>query len=251
MDHFPLRVPKTAEVLAGRIRAQVVRGELVEGESMPSEQELMAHYGVSRNVLRETYRILESEGLITVKRGTHGGARVLAPDPRVAARHVGLLLQLRHTTLTDIERARIAIEPACVRWLAESPDLEDCLGVLGEQNKKAADVVDSPRLFNNEAFEFHRKIVQLAGNQTLDVMMSLVSDIIEQHLAARMPLTEHDQIESRRNAELSIRANEKLCRLLETAKPERAEQFWRQHVTAVVGQFGDVSGPSTVVDLLN
>ena len=63
----PLRVPKTAEVLANRIRSQIVHGVLREGENLPNENELMEQLRVSRHVLREAYRVLESERLITVR----------------------------------------------------------------------------------------------------------------------------------------------------------------------------------------
>ena len=40
----------------------------------------MGQFGVSRPTLREAFRILEAEALISVRRGSRGGARVVAPD---------------------------------------------------------------------------------------------------------------------------------------------------------------------------
>jgi GntR family transcriptional regulator, transcriptional repressor for pyruvate dehydrogenase complex len=85
-------------LLAARIRGQIVRGELKEGDRLPSEIELMERFGVSRPTLREAFRILEAEDLISVKRGSRGGARVTQPSLSVAARYVGLLLQLQGAT---------------------------------------------------------------------------------------------------------------------------------------------------------
>ena len=75
-----VHVPKMAEVIVERLRRQIVRGELTEGEALPSEHELQARFGVSRPTLREAFRILESESLITVRRGAHGGALVRVRD---------------------------------------------------------------------------------------------------------------------------------------------------------------------------
>ncbi|HVW41102.1 MAG TPA: GntR family transcriptional regulator [Amycolatopsis sp.] len=115
-----VHVPKTAEVLASTIRAQIVRGEIPEGAALPSESELVSQFGVSRSSLREAFRILESEQLITIRRGAHGGARVKRPDVTVAARYLALLLQpdgvllagnrtlrLLYGTLTELVRQEI------------------------------------------------------------------------------------------------------------------------------------------------
>ena len=47
-----------AELVADHVRRQIVRGELVEGDALPSEAELMQRFGVSRPTLREAYRVL-------------------------------------------------------------------------------------------------------------------------------------------------------------------------------------------------
>src|SRR3954469_23872896 len=101
-----LRVPKMAELVAQRLRRQIVRGELTEGDALPSEAELMTQFGVSRPTLREAFRVLESEGLIRVRRGAHGGARVQTPNGDIAARYAGLVLEFRGTTLEDVYDAR-------------------------------------------------------------------------------------------------------------------------------------------------
>ena len=107
-----LHVPKMAEMIADRLRRQIVRGELAEGETLPSEQQLQARFVVSRPTLREAYRILESESLITIRRGAHGGAVVRVPNSDVAARYAALILEYRGTPLDDLYQARIVIEPA-------------------------------------------------------------------------------------------------------------------------------------------
>src|SRR3546814_16660333 len=85
------RVPKTAELVADRIRRRIISGELDEGASLPPEGQLLEQFGVSRPTLREAIRILEAERLITVTRGSRSGARVSAPrvESRSEERRVG------------------------------------------------------------------------------------------------------------------------------------------------------------------
>src|ERR1700730_3414140 len=113
-----LRIPKAAELIAGQLRRQIVRRELSEGEELPSEAELMARFDVSRPTLREAYRILESEGLISVRRGARGGARVHMPKADVAARYAASVLQANGVLLSDVYEARTMIESSAAAVLA-------------------------------------------------------------------------------------------------------------------------------------
>src|ERR1700729_4182654 len=88
-----IRVPKTAELVAAELRRKIVRGELAEGDALPSEAALMADFAVSRPTLREAFRVLESESLISIRRGARGGARVQVPNGNVAASYAGLVLE--------------------------------------------------------------------------------------------------------------------------------------------------------------
>ena len=98
IDASRVRVPKMAELVAQQLRRQIIRGELPEGAALPSEAALMTQFGVSRPTLREAFRVLESEGLINVRRGAHGGARVQIPNGEAAARYAGLVLEFRGAT---------------------------------------------------------------------------------------------------------------------------------------------------------
>src|SRR5690349_13917530 len=84
------KTPKVAETIAGSLRNRIVRGELKEGDALPPEAELMAQFSISRATLREALRILESESLLSVKRGLGGGPRVHLPDRGNVVRHFGL-----------------------------------------------------------------------------------------------------------------------------------------------------------------
>ena len=88
-----IRSPKTAELVAGTLRRMVVDGQLKEGDFLPNEAELMTHFGVSRPTLREAVRVLESERLVEVRRGSRTGARVRVPGPEIVARPAGRVRQ--------------------------------------------------------------------------------------------------------------------------------------------------------------
>ena len=71
---------KTHELVADKIRRQIVAGDLAEGERLPPEDDLTAQFGVARTTLREALRVLESQGLLAIRRGRGGGPVVTHPD---------------------------------------------------------------------------------------------------------------------------------------------------------------------------
>jgi DNA-binding FadR family transcriptional regulator len=74
-----VRAPKLPLIIAQQLRAQIACGELRPGDSLPSESELLKDFGISRPTLREALRVLESETLIQLGRGSRSGATILAP----------------------------------------------------------------------------------------------------------------------------------------------------------------------------
>src|ERR1700726_3871307 len=141
-----IRVPKTAELVAAELRRKIVRGELAEGDALPSEATLMAEFAVSRPTLREAFRVLESESLISIRRGARGGARVQLPNGNVAAGYAGLVLEYRGTTLQDVYDARTFIEAPCAALPAHRRSEQD-LARLKEAVAQAQQLMDDPQAF--------------------------------------------------------------------------------------------------------
>ena len=240
-----VRVPKTAELVAARIRRQIVRGEVVEGDALLPEAELMAEFGVSRPTLREAFRILESESLISVTRGSRGGARVHPPDIRVAARYAGLFLQHAGTTLEDVQDARLVIEPPAARRLAERKD-EKAAEILRTHIASEWEVVDQAHEFAELSTRFHELVMELAGNQTMAMVVGMLHDIVEMH--AESSMSKALDVASTKRA---VRSHEKLVKLIESGDAEGAESHWRRHVQNAAQRTLDAAGAKSVVDLFD
>jgi len=237
-----VRAPKTAELIATNLRRQIVKGELKPGETLPAEVHLMEQFSVSRPTLREAFRILETESLIGVRRGSRGGAQVLTPDPRVAARHVGILLQLQGTTVQDVYDARIVTEPVCAAMFAARSKPEDVadLRVVIDHLKELVDAgfekVPDPAEWARTTYRFHELILQRCGNATLAIQGALLVDIVDTHLERVIGAGMRDQHTVPERYQKTLRSYRKLAQLVEDHDSEGAEKHWRRHME-VAGQY--------------
>ena len=117
-----LTSPRIAETVADELRRQIVDGELADGDLLPPQAVLVERFNVSLVSLREALRILETEGLLSVRRGNQGGSVVHAPTKASAAYMLGLVLQSEHVLLSDLGTALRDLEPTCAALAAQRPD---------------------------------------------------------------------------------------------------------------------------------
>ena len=249
-----VRAPKTAELIASHLRGQIVRGELATGQTLPSESALMEMFSVSRPTLREAFRILEAESLINVRRGSRGGARVVAPDVAVAARYVGLLLQVTRTTIADVLQARMVIEPAAAGLLASRrtrADLDDLTGCVADL-AALADSGGPPagaEAWLRATQRFGDLILERAGNRTLAVQGAVLREVVATHLRTAGPRT-FGRPGTKEDVRKTVKSYRKLVLLLDARDAEGAQRHWRAHLEAAGRALlrGD-PGAQAVVDL--
>ena len=176
---------------ANELRRRIAEGELLPGDKL-SEQTLAESLGLSRNTLRESFTLLNSELIIT--RIPNRGVFVASPDA---------------DDVREIYAVRRTVEPACLAW-GKDIDL-DRLGKIIEEARTGLAAGDVPRMANaNQAF--HKQLVASSDSELLQELMSRV--------LARMRLVFHAMSDApdfhshyvERNANLlaMLRAGERL-----------------------------------------
>jgi DNA-binding FadR family transcriptional regulator len=241
-----VRVPKAAELVAAEIRRQIISGDVEAGDPLPNEAELMGLFAVSRPTLREALRLLESDGLIEVKRGVRGGPRVRAPEVAVTARHAALLLQMRGTTLEDLIGARMLLEPAAVRHLAERASASD-VKKLRAAHQAELDVGDDYDANAHNATLFHALLVELVGNQTLTLLNELLIGIQD-----TQNRTVVDRLETKAAGDVVANArhdHELVIELIEQGDPGAAEAAWTKHLKATAALTRRMFGRARLIDI--
>jgi DNA-binding FadR family transcriptional regulator len=179
----PAAPPKMAEHIAAQIRGRIVRRELNGGDFLPVESELCELFDTSRPTMREAFRILETEGLIRIRRGGRRGPQVLAPDAAVTARSLGLLLQYQDVDLGEVYDAFLEMVPLAAGRLAQR-HLGSDVERLRSQRERCVNAGDDPGRFLDEATGFNLLIVELAGDRVQALLCRLLAEVVSAHRRA-------------------------------------------------------------------
>ncbi len=223
----PRQPAKTGEVVAAAIRRQIANGELVVGDRLQSEEEMTESLGVARTTLREALRVLESQGLIAIKRGRGGGPIVTMPELDRLAEPLAVVLQLRATTTTDLDAARALIEPNLAGWLAAKHTDDDlaALSAAATAAQVAADA-DDRVAFGRAAALVHETLLLRSGNNTLSVISQLLRRILlERYVHAAAASASPPSVMRR-----AAKSYAKLVRLIAAGEAEAAKAHWEKQM---------------------
>lgn len=227
-----LSQPRVAEMIAQLLRARIVDGDLADGDLLPKQEDLIAEFGVSRPSIREAMRILETEGLVSVRRGNIGGARVHAPEPSGAAYMLGLVMQSQGVSLGDVGGALRILEPACAGLAAARQDREETVvPILRTLNEDAGANLEDGPAFTRLARRWHSSVVECCGNQTLILLVGTLEAIWSHHesqwadqIAAQ---GEYPDLKARRAV---LKSHVKVTDAIEAGNEERAHRVSRRHL---------------------
>ncbi len=247
-----IRIPKTAEIVAARIRNAIIRGTLKDGDTLPAEAQLIADFDVSRPTIREAIRILESEKLISVSRGARGGARVNQPTYEMVARAAGIALQANGATLGDVYELRTIIEPAAARMVAER-NAKAGAAALRAQLETEKELLKASKDIARQLADFHRILIDLSGNITLMMVGHALHGIVDKHQAlAQRHAQARTDLETRlKLARSGLRSQAKLIELIEAGDGAAAQAHWLHHMNAAGIFWLQDLAPTAVVDLLD
>lgn len=184
------RIAKTSETVALNIVRDITARGLKTGDRLPLEAAMLQEYRVSRASLREALRLLEVQGLISLKPGPGGGPVVGNVDARHLARTISLYFHLGGMKYADIFMTQEVLEPACAALAARSPERSEAMRPFIEDE---APVEGEP--YHAVTFDFHTAVYRLAGNGVLTLITQAITSIITTHIVSTMdPVELHQEI---------------------------------------------------------
>lgn len=214
-----LRVPKLAELVAGRLAEWISSRDLRPGARMPSEKVLMERFGVARTVVREAIANLRARGVVEVFQGR--GAFVaevplellLSRIRRMGADDTALLPHIWE--MREIVEGHIAELAAMRRTREDVRKLEASVRQMDE-------AIAAGELGVEEDERFHLCLTRAAHNPVLEQVMLEISGLIQ---ASRMRAL--SQPDRPRTSSIEHAA---ILRAVKAGNPKEALMIMRSHV---------------------
>jgi len=180
--HFPGRmfVPGRAASLSSRIvdevRTALFEKKFAPGDFLGTEHDLAARYGVSRIVARDALRTLEALGIVEIKMGKGGGARIARGNPKLFAEALAVQLDLAGVSAEEILDAQRAIECLGAELAAEhatDADIAKLRALIAAAEANINDV----QLYTRLSRDFHLAVAEASHNRVLVVQLISIDHV--------------------------------------------------------------------------
>ena len=212
-DIAPLIKRSLVDQALEQLRWRISEGRWAIGERLPTEPELAAELGISRNTVREAMRVLAFSGLIEIRQGDGSYLRSMT-DP------LGAMRALSHCTLEQAQETRQILEVEAV-GLAAVRRTDADLTALHEALKASAVLYHGDlEAYISADLLFHKRLVDAAHNPALSELYQYFSAIVGAQLRQTLNLS------PRRQAVFDLHIA--LLAAVEHQDPERAKSLCRQ-----------------------
>ncbi|WP_298396851.1 FCD domain-containing protein [Sphingobium sp.] len=169
-----------AQHVARLLLDRVIEEGMKPGSSFGTEADLLEQLDVSRPTLRESLRILESQGIVTLRPGPKGGILVSKPSIDALAGSLSVFLQLHNVPFGETVKARMSIEPALVGDAALH-GTNELFDAMEQSIDRMAAAKDDDAMIYQENREFHNLIAQAANNPILEVFWRTIRILADQN----------------------------------------------------------------------
>lgn len=166
---------KTSEHIALEIVRDIVQSNLKSGDRLPLEAELVGHFRASRSSVREALRLLEVQGLIVIRPGSHSGTMVGEVRAENLGRTMTLYMHMEGTTFDEVLESWVITEPLIAEMAARNPDRAQ---VKDAMQRFVSEVPDNLEVSN----DFHRAVRALVHNRALRLAVSALTSVVGSHI---------------------------------------------------------------------
>jgi GntR family transcriptional repressor for pyruvate dehydrogenase complex len=222
----PRRGRKVAEVVAREILRDIVERGLPPGSRLPPESEMTQRYEIGRGSLREALRILEVQGLLTIRPGPGGGPVLAALSPRDFGRMCSFYFMAHGATYRDTVSSRLALEPFMARMLASRKVPEEVAALHDSLIEQEAALGATDTEWAAVGSGFHTRLAELSGNRVIMMLGLALTHIYAEHL----PRARYSRIER----EKILAEHGEIAEAIVGGDADRAEQLMRAHMEGMI-----------------
>ncbi len=176
MQWMPARAESASSLIVKQVRDALFEGSLKPGAFLGSEKDLCEQFQVSRLPVREALGRLEAMGIVEIKAGLHGGARIAQGNLDKYAEALAIQLKLVGVKEEEMFDAQMAVESLGAELAAQKASPEDIhhlIAILDE----AETLQDNQAEFTKKLLSFHLALVETSRNRVLVAQMQAFIDV--------------------------------------------------------------------------
>jgi DNA-binding FadR family transcriptional regulator len=208
-------------LVAQRIVRDALRENRRPGDLLVPEREMLEKYQTGRGTLREALRLLEVQGVISLRPGPRGGPVLRTPDGSHLASTFVLLMQLQGAPYRTIVEVRTALEPM-ISSLAAQRMSEESLNELHDTIDRMHRYIDEQDPFFEANKRFHDVIARGSGNALFAYMVDSLLGIMDgTALGVAYPSVHREAI---------VRSHEEIFEALKSRDATASEARMREHI---------------------
>lgn len=226
MDQSMTVYRSKAEHVAQRLLERIIAAKLSPGSSFATESELLSQFNVSRPTLRESLRILESQGVLELRPGPGGGIIVRQPSIDLLAHGLSVFLRLHEVPFITVLKAREVIEPALAYEAALHGSDDDFAALEASITRMGALQADRDQdAFLEENRVFHSIIARASSNKVLEIFWSTIAILASgEHHGVRYSFGNKAHV---------VKAHEKILAACRNRDGEKAAAAMQTHVSGL------------------
>lgn len=184
------------EQIVGKILSYIIDHNLGVNDKLPSEEEMTALFEVSRVCIREALRGLKFLGL--VETGTRRGTRIRQVDFAILSRVLGFQIAVSDLSYYQLLEARLSIELGVLDIVVKKITRRQLEQLRELAHPLQAGTISEEAERNNSQrdYEFHRKLLEISGNEILSSFSRLLEIFFSCRVATREmnQATIHDHV---------------------------------------------------------
>jgi GntR family transcriptional repressor for pyruvate dehydrogenase complex len=194
-----LSVTKASTAIYEQIKEKVRSKQILPGERLPTERDMMVMFGRSRPTVREALRLLESEGYITTVSGKKG-AVVNRLTTSTIERPLANMLTLGKISNEELIDFRTVNDKNCIKWAIQrqtETDIERISSILGKEldmNYAQLGRDEFVHLMILYDIEFHNSIAKASHNSVAYTLSKVMTNIYFQRLGASVQKMSEEEL---------------------------------------------------------
>jgi len=201
------------EAVVRQILALIALGEIGLGSRLPPERDLADRLGVSRNVLREAFRVLEARGIVRSQAG--GGRFIRASNVSASLPSEGVVLRLEQAVISDILESREILEAQAARLAAQRASREEVRAVTTASQGSGSSWDDN--------LVFHVAVAAATGNFMLERLVRLQMELLRE-------VHQRDHYRSPQTAARLLAEHRAIAEAIAARDADAAEAAVRRHL---------------------